>query len=353
MTTGTEKEDVVVAAPADGEVVVEGSPIIEGAPTQEEADYEKLFNEQVAKRQRERDGVVGEVVDPPEGEAVVDAADAGEGTGVVTPAADVVKKEDAPKVVAKAPARVDYSAIIASLPEAQRPAAQAAFDEAEALRTKNASLEHDNRSIAGRMSAYQRKYEEAAGKKPVDVAKAATAEQTAKWKQFSEDYPDIAEAFEARLDAVQPGKSADVEAMAKFVEDEMRTRFLTEAGDAVEVVHKGWRETVKTQAYKDWQATSETYERLASSDNIADAIALFDLYDAHRSKNAPATPVVDPKVAADAVKLAARRGAQAEGGKAAVTNTATPNHGVDTNDADQLFNFYANKANARMAKRNQ
>jgi hypothetical protein len=108
-----------------------------------------------------------------------------------------------------------------------------------------------------------------------------------------------------------------------------------------------------TPTFKEWKASNSAYERLASSDDVADAIALFDLYDVHRSKSTPAAPVADPKTAAAAASLAARRDAQAEGARVAPSKNAAPNTNVDMNDEEQLFKFYAKKSNDRIRARYQ
>lgn len=331
-----------VAPVVDAEV--NGSSVVA-----EDFDYEKEFEAQVAKRETEKAENNGEQqqsapTDPAAettDEPQTEADDAAAKPVVDTPAVDV-KKE------VKEPTRAE---ILASLPEAAQKAAQAAFDAADAAEKRATTAEHDARSQAGRVAAFQRKYEEAAGKKPVDVVKAATAEQTAKWKAFAEQYPEVAEAMEARIAEANPGIAANVEQMAKFVEGEMQSRRLNEASEAVDAVHPGFAAVVKTKEFQTWQATSQAYERLASSDDVEDAIALMDLWKLSRPAAAPA-PVVDPKIAADAAKLAAKRGAQVEGGKAAVTGTAAPNAIVDPNDPDQMWNFYASKSNNRMNRRN-
>lgn len=325
-------------------------------PVDAETEYDRLFDERVAAREAEKSGTK------------VDA-----GTKEATPVAEEQKQEsktdaaktedvDAATVDEKKDEKKDDTVTVIEpdwvkeLPEARRPqamAAVAAAAEAEELRKANAKVMHDNRSMVGRMSAYQRKYEEAAGKKPVDVAKAETAEQKETWKQFTEDYPDIAKAFEARLEGIQPGGSADIKAMTEFMQKEMQTRFLTEAYEAVDAIHPDWRAQAKTKEFAEWKGSSPAYEKLASSDDVADAVALFDLWDAHRSKTAPTKPVADAAGAAEAAKLAARRDAQAEGGKAAATTKASPNQGVDLSQEDQQFALYAQQANARMAKRHQ
>jgi hypothetical protein len=328
-------QEVVVATPEPNAVVETPT---QGAPLEPEFDYEAEFAAQAAKIDAKKQGHSDEDSDKQS-------------------AAPVTAPTPEQPAANAAPAAVDPDEeILAAIPEEKREAARARFKAAEAEKARADKLANDNRSMAGRMSAYQRKYEEAAGKRPVEVQAEQSAEQKAEWTQFVGDYPDIAKAIEARFAASQPGKNADVEAMVAYVHEERRNRFLSEAWDAVEAVHAGWRTKVATPEFAAWKSSSPTYEKLASSDDVADAIALFDLYDAHtlKSKPAPVPAVpVDPVKAAEAAKLAARRGAQAEGAKAPIGRNASPNQNVDMGDADQLFAFYADKSNRRIASRNR
>jgi len=311
------------------EPVVPEVPIPEGVAlaVETEEDYDAQFNAQVAKREAEKTGA-----DPL----------------VLTPEKEPEKVPE-PKPEKKAPVAVDDD-LISSLPEDKRDAARARFAAADEAEKKAKKLEMDNRSMAGRMSAYQRKYEEAAGKRPVEVAKQETAEQSAEWTQFKEDYPDIAKAIESRYATSLSGSgAAEIQSVVEYVESEKRNRFLHDAWDAVEAVHAGWRNTGKTNEFQEWKGSSPTYEKLASSDDVADAIALFDLYEAHRSRNVSKTP--DPAQAAAADKLAARRDAQAEGARSTTNMAQQPNENMDLSDPDQLWALYAEKSNKRLKGR--
>ncbi len=239
------------------------------------------------------------------------------------------------------------------MPEAQRPALAARLKAEEATRAENVRLAHENRSQAGRVAAFQRKYEEAAGKRPAEVVAEATAAEQAEWTQFTQDYPDIAKAIEAKFKQTRPDADATVKELAEYVESEKRARYMTEAFGSVEAVHPGWRAKVNTPEFKAWVETSQTYGKLAASEEITDAIALLDLYEGHALKAQPKPKQIDVKAAADAKQLAARRTAQADGARAPKNSNAQPNPGVDPNDGDQLFSFYADKSNARIRARYQ
>lgn len=300
-------------------------------PEQEDAAYEAAFNARVAKQESEP----AEVADP----------DLKPQESAAAPAAAVPASQEPAK-----PAVDPNAELLALVPEDKRDALAQRLQAAEAAEIRARKLEQDNRSMAGRMSAYQRKYEEAAGKRPAEVRAAATAEQSAEWKQFAEDYPDIAKAIEARVPATA-GVAPEIQDVVEFVEQEKRSRFLNDAWDAVEAVHSGWKDKARSKEFQDWKKTSPTYEKLAASDDVADAIALFDLYGAHQSRSG--TPQVDPAQAAASATIAARREAQAEGARTPTNRASAPNQSVDLNDDDQLFAFYAQKSNARIKARHQ
>lgn len=266
------------------------------------------------------------------------------------PASAATPEEKAP--AAPAPVVNPDDALLAAVPEEQRPALAARLKAASDLEAENRRLANDNRSIAGRISAYQRKYEEATGLRQPEAPKTVSPEDEKAWQQFATDYPDIAKAFEARLKTTLPaGADPTVQELAAYVENEKRERFLHQAYDAVEAVHPGWRQLGGTKEFQEWKSSSTTYEKLAASDDVADAVALFDLYKA-RHPAAP-QPTIDPKEVAASQALAARRGAQVEGAKSQRTGKATPNQNVDLNDPDQLWAFYAEKSNNRIKGRYQ
>lgn len=304
----------------------------EQTPEQLDAAYEQEFNALVAKREAEQS-------DEPAPPEPVDTEPA------PAPAAaepEVQKEPAAPPV--------DPDADLLSLvPEDKRDALAQRLKAAEEARARAEKLEQDNRSMAGRMSAYQRRYEEAVGKRPAEAKAAATEEQSAEWKQFTQDYPDIAKAIEARVPKSTAGADPQVAEVVEFVEQEKRQRFLHEAWDAVEAVHAGWRDMARTKEFQAWKGTSPAYERLAASDDVADAIALIDLWKAHSARSAPQP--ASAQDAAAASQLAARRAQQAEGARTPTNKASTPNPAVDLNDPDQLFAFYAKKANDRMKAR--
>ena len=303
-------------------------------PEQEDAAQEAAFQEQAAKSDARLSGE-----EPPDPDATKVAPEPAAGT----PAPSSDTKPAAADGQQAAPAvEAPDAAILAKLPPDVRDAVKARLD---ALSGEVGKERNNNRSLAGRISAYQRKYEEAVGLKQPAAAKAATDEQKTEWKQFSDDYPDIAKSIEAKFAAEQ--KAANLDGIVDWIEGQKRERFLHDAFESVEVVHPGWRNVVNTKQFLDWKATSPTYEKLADSDEISDAVTLLDLYNALGPK---ASAPNQADVAA-AKQLAARREAQVAGGQAAPSRAGQPNENVDLADPEQLFAFYANKSNQRIRNR--
>lgn len=307
-----------------------------GAAEQDAAD-EAEFQRLVAKREAEKRSEADPKTEPePEPKA--------------TPATPAASKPEPSQGDAQAANPVDDDLAKIADP-ALRDALAKRLKDGEEAAARAKKLDLDNRSLAGRMSAYQRRYEEAAGKRPAEVQQQASAESEAEWTQFASDYPDVAKAIEKRLEA-KLGSTPTIAKLVEYVETEQKDRFLTEAWDAVEAVHAGWRELGKTEEFQEWMKSSPTYGRLASSDDVADAIALFDLWKgAHPAPSNPKTPT--PAEADQAAKLSARRKEQADGASSPSDRGATPNTGVDLDDEDQLFAFHAAKANKRLRERYQ
>jgi hypothetical protein len=261
---------------------------------------------------------------------------------------ETAKKADTEPAKPAAAVEPSFDDLLKDVPEGARAGLKARL---EADAAEKARLSQDNRSMAGRVSAYQRRYEEATGKRAPTPEPAATPEQKQEWKTFAGQYPEIAQAIEARFAAEQESAAKpEMADIVQFVQDQKRQQFLKDAWEAVDAVHPNWRTEGRTKEFVEWKKSSSTYEKLAASDDIADAVALFDLYGAHKARLPKADqPAPQPTAAAD--KVAARREAQAAGAASPSGKPAQPNQSVDLDDPDQLFAFYAAKSNERIKRR--
>src|SRR5574337_323831 len=153
----------------------------------QEFDYDKEFDALVSKRE-------GEKPAPTESEDTQTDAPASEAADQKQPPADdsAGEKKQEEK---KQPAALSDDELLALVPEDRREAVKARL---EAEHETQRRLDNNNRSLAGRISAYQKRYEEAVGKRPAEAAKAASKEEHDDWKTFATDYPDIAKAIEGK-----------------------------------------------------------------------------------------------------------------------------------------------------------
>lgn len=344
-------------------------------PEQEEAALQELLDKADAKRfgEPEPEAKPEETPDPmklvvedePDKEAASIAAKPAEiGTNTDTsepakPAAEPATPAASDAAPAAAAVAEQEDDILAKLPENVR---QLVKDRLDREAAEKAKLAQDNRSMAGRVSAYQRRYEEAKGLRQPAATPAATPEQKNEWNNFVSEYPEIAKAIEAKFAATLPeGQAAKTAELIAYVEAQKQEAFLRDAWAAIDAVHPTWRVDGRTKEFQEWKKSSPAYEKLAASDDISDAIALFDLYNAHKgtvkSTTTPATPApaaaaapAAPASTAAADQVAARREKQAEGAASPSGKPAAPNHGVDMSDPDQLFEFYAKRADSRLRR---
>lgn len=257
--------------------------------------------------------------------------------------------------------------ILASTPEKLRPAVErrlraekAAKEKAAELDRANKDLEQKYRSEQGRVAALTR-----AGK-PAPAAKTAplkpTAEELATVKAdveaFEKRYPDIAKGIKA-IFVQRGGNLSNERELLEFVADQKVAAEKRIAYDAVEKAHPGWQDMAKSKEYSEWIATQPAkVQAWADSEDITDAVLLFDRFKARPGavKNAPSPTDAKAEAAkkaaeAEAAALAAKRELQQDGARTATAKGgAAPDTTLDPNSLEALFDIYAKKADARLAR---
>jgi hypothetical protein len=222
-----------------------------------------------------------------------------------------VKPADAPAASPEPPAPV----------AAETPAAVTPPAPPEDLATKVAKLEgmlndttHRLRSSEGRVGSLQRTLEELKKAAPAPTPPPPPPSPAA--EKLRADYPDLGPAaiaaIEEALSHAQAGQSAGLtpDQVAEVVRANV-------APLEVELVHRGWRDTVKTTEFKTWfERQPEDVRVLAASKSSADAIKLMDTFKS--AKPAPVPPPPAPPPAPDSRKLEA---AQAVGSRARAEST--------------------------------
>lgn len=113
------------------------------------------------------------------------------------------------------------------------------------------------------------------------------------WARFEKDWPEMAEAINARLNGIAPQKAAPAVGMDAF-----RWQVSQDISQAVDVAEERalvrlrfptWKQTVATPEFAAWfQKQSADVQSLAQSQIADDAIRMLDAYDQHTKSQAEA-----------------------------------------------------------------
>lgn len=209
-----------------------------------------------------------------------------------------VDEAEAPE---RAPDTVAEGDVWTAVPETARRAYQEALEERERLR-------HSVHSNAGRVSALQRKINElesqlAGGYVPAASQAAPsgdtpTAQQVRdamqtpeQWASFSEEYPEVAKAVDARIQVQFNQIQRDLYPLREDAQRRAQVeaeQFKRSQYGALEQAYPQWRQTINTPEFQSWYQTQPaSIQSLVESDYADDAIALLNFYSS--AKGAPAT----------------------------------------------------------------
>lgn len=237
----------------------------------------------------------------------------------------------------------------------------------KALEEENQRLKHSDSSQRGRLGAYQRQINELqrqmqsrqppgqaqqpdqhGGQSPGsdDQQKQAAAEAMGleDWEALKEDWPDMARALEARLEADRQERArlerevAELRSTVQPIQQQAQEEHLRAQEDALTARHPDWREVVAAPAFAEWlNQQPESLQSLASSEDAAEAAALLDMYRVQAGPPAQAgsregTPDKRQQRLA-AAQTVGRRGA--------------PRQGAVDDDFDAAFDHYAAKKAVR------
>ncbi len=240
---------------------------------------------------------------------------------------------------------------------------------------------HKYNSDLGRQSAYQRqikelqeKLEEArskpastdsAGDTPSgdDIKKAMSTDES--WKAFSDQYPEIAQAIDARL---KPTEARMNEAEAKTERAVEATDKLSREDNMKEVLaaHADFFQVVRHPVFGQWldQQSTATQEK-ADSEDPSDAISLVDQFkgwvgrqtrtpagqpageQAPSGEGAQDTQPSGQDKASEADQLKARREKRLEQAASPTPSTASSTDAVPSDDFDAAFDAFARRKTAQ------
>ncbi|TDX29104.1 hypothetical protein DFO67_108148 [Modicisalibacter xianhensis] len=242
----------------------------------------------------------------------------------------------------------------------------------KALEAENQRLKHSEASQRGRLGAYQRQINELQRQSQQSQSGAPTTQQSKNpdgqgakseddqqkqdmaesmgledWESFKADFPDMARAFEARLNADRQRyaqleqRLAQYEPAMQSIQQQAQEQHLKIQEDALAARHPDWREVVAAPAFAEWlNQQPESLQRLTESDNAADAAALLDFY---RATTGSAGPADSRAVTHDTQDKRRERLAAAQ----SVGRRGAPRQGAVDDDFDSAFDHYAAKKAAR------
>lgn len=245
-------------------------------------------------------------------------------------------------------------------------------------------LQHQINSDSGRVSAFQKKVndlEATIEQIKTDSSKEQPTEQQitdamsggdADWKEFSDDYPEVAAAIDKRFDAQQKDinskldtKQSEIDSkldttLAPVIEKQHRDEAIeaetatNESYAEVAKTYPTWQNVVQKQEYNDWYVSqSPGIQALGDSADVNDASTLIGLYDDYRVANGHPTmkadPEPDPGVTTEANELAERRKRQLEDGKTIPSKSARvdPDAESGEDEFERSFNAFAARKEAK------
>jgi hypothetical protein len=205
---------------------------------------------------------------------------------------------------------------------------------------------HKYNSDIGRINAYQRQIQELQEKvnsqapsKPenVDIS-------DKEWSNLKEDYPEIAQAIEAKFKHTETSYEQRINQLTQQIEplrQQQQEQYLELQRQTLTNAHPDWRDIVSTAEYNSWLNNQPTEIQGYMNRQDADSnIYLLNLYKAMTGQQRPITQNSE---------LQQKRQKQLQQSKT-VSNRAQAQTRDNLNDADEdaLFDFYAKQANSRL-----
>jgi len=174
-----------------------------------------------------------------------------------------------------------------------------------ALEAENQKLKHSEASQRGRLGAYQRQINELQSKlqTPQNTPGKPSSEEQARqdaadaagvkdWEALKSDFPEVANALDARLESEKRQIEADRQRQAQLerrieelstavqpIQQQAQENYLRTQVDALSARHPDWQEVVAAPAFAEWlNQQPESLRSLTESNDAAEAAALMDLY---------------------------------------------------------------------------
>ena len=157
--------------------------------------------------------------------------------------------------------------------------------EYDKLRDNNDKLSHQAKSNAGRIGALQRKLNEfqatspAGGVQPSATEVAEAMKTPEAWASFNEEYPDIHDAIESRLEMERSQNQEAMNRALQPLQAAEEERHVSNQYAALEAAHTDWKDVVNSESFVDWlQEQPNAIQELSNSNDAFEASKLLDYY---------------------------------------------------------------------------
>ena len=157
--------------------------------------------------------------------------------------------------------------------------------EYDKLRDNNDKLSHQAKSNAGRIGALQRKLNEfqasspAGGVQPSATEVAEAMKTPEAWASFNEEYPDIHDAIESRLEMERSQNQETMNRALQPLRAAEEERHVSNQYAALEAAHTDWKDVVNSESFVDWlQEQPNAIQELSNSNDAFEASKLLDYY---------------------------------------------------------------------------
>ena len=214
--------------------------------------------------------------------------------------------------------------------------------EYDKLRDNNDKLSHQAKSNAGRIGALQRKLNEfqstspAGGNQPSANEVAEAMKTPEAWASFNEEYPDIHDAIESRLEVERSQNQETMNRALQPLRAAEEERHVSNQYAALEAAHTDWKDVVKSESFVDWlQEQPNAIQQLSNSNDAFEASKLIDYYKLSQPKEEIATTSTVTSIQQKRAKqLEDAAGVRSKPGPGA-TGVIPPD------DFDSAFNWFA------------
>lgn len=242
-----------------------------------------------------------------------------------------------------------------------------AVEEYNRQRQQIEQLQHRINSDDGRVSAFQRKVNQLNAEldqyrnkpQPTDEQiKEAMGGDDEGWKQFEEDFPEVAEAINKRFEAQERAAKQRIDESLAPVLEKQEENALSDAYDAVAEDFPTWQTEVNTDRFQNWfNDQPPGIQSLADSADTRDASTLIGMYDDYQVAHGEASirkQSPDPgqqggvKEKEQIDEVAARRAQQLEDGHSIPSKPAGVNTDQEATDGfEAAFNAFAARKEAQ------